>query len=81
MADLSGPDSPYLKLPPRRIGQGKGFDRHAGAIYHSDDVRADMDKIRAFFADAVARHPDQVGEIRLREEDERSQEAAEADQT
>ncbi len=40
------------------------------AFMPSDDVRADMDKIRAFFADAVARHPDQVGEIRLREEEE-----------
>jgi len=36
----------------------------------SDDVRADMAKIRAFFAGVVARHPDQVGEIRLREEGE-----------
>ena len=36
----------------------------------SDDVRADMDKIRAFYADKVARYPDQAGEIRLHEEDE-----------
>jgi hypothetical protein len=34
----------------------------------SDDLRADMDKIRAFYADKVARHPDQAGEVRLREE-------------
>ena len=51
------------------------------AFMPSDDVRADMDKIRAFFADVIACHPDQVGEIRLREEEERSQEAAGADQT
>ncbi len=61
------------------------YERRRGgfgpAFMPSDDVRADMDAIRAFFADVVARHPDQVGEIRLREEEERSQEAVEADQT
>jgi 1-acyl-sn-glycerol-3-phosphate acyltransferase len=36
----------------------------------SDDLRADMDKIRAFYAGKVARHPDQAGEVRLREEAE-----------
>ena len=40
------------------------------SLMPSDDVRADMDKVRAFFANVVARHPDQVGEIRLREEEE-----------
>ncbi len=40
------------------------------AFTPSDDVCADMDLIRAFFADKVARHPEQVGEIRLLEEDE-----------
>ncbi len=39
------------------------------AFMPSDDVRADMDKIRAFYADKTARHPDQVSEIRLREEE------------
>ena len=34
----------------------------------SGDLRADMDKIRAFYAGKVARHPDQAGEVRLREE-------------
>jgi 1-acyl-sn-glycerol-3-phosphate acyltransferase len=47
----------------RRGGFGPSF-------MPSDDVRADMDKIRAFFADVTPRHPDQVSEIRLREEDE-----------
>jgi len=47
----------------RRAGFGPSF-------MPSDDVRADMDKARAFFTDVVARHPDQVGKIRLREEDE-----------
>jgi hypothetical protein len=35
----------------------------------SDDVRADMDTIRAFFAGKTGRHPEQAGEIRLREEE------------
>ena len=35
----------------------------------TDDVRADMDKVRAFLADKVGLHPEQSGEIRLREED------------
>jgi 1-acyl-sn-glycerol-3-phosphate acyltransferase len=47
----------------RRGGFGPSF-------MPSDDVRADMDKIRAFFADVTPRHPDQVSEIRLREEEE-----------
>ena len=51
------------------------------AFMPSDDVRADMDQIRAYFADVIGCHPEQVGEIRLREEEEGSQEAAEADQT
>ncbi len=46
----------------RRTGFGPTF-------MPSDDVHADMDKIRAFFADKVGRHPDQAGEIRLHEEE------------
>ena len=33
------------------------------------DVRADMDRIRAFFADKAGYHPDKRVEPRLREED------------
>jgi 1-acyl-sn-glycerol-3-phosphate acyltransferase len=40
------------------------------AITLTDDVRADMDKIRAFFADKVSHYPENQGEIRLHEEDE-----------
>ena len=74
---------PYWKSGFYRIAKAAGVPiqlsfadyarRRAGfgpAFMPSDDVRADMDKIRAFFADKVARHPDQVSEIRLREEDE-----------
>ena len=35
----------------------------------TDDVRADMDRIRAFFADKAGYHPDKRVEPRLREED------------
>lgn len=34
----------------------------------SGDVRADMDLVRAFYADKHGRYPDQVSEIRLRDE-------------
>ncbi len=53
----------FVDFAQRRAGFGPAFRP-------SDDVRADMDKIRAFFADVIACHPDQVGEIRLREEEE-----------
>ena len=46
----------------RRCGFGPAF-------MPSDDVRADMDKIRAYYAGVTGCHPEQVGEIRLREED------------
>lgn len=51
----------------RRVG---GFGE---PIALTGDVRADMDRIRAFYgtgAGAMARHPDLFGPIRLREEEE-----------
>jgi 1-acyl-sn-glycerol-3-phosphate acyltransferase len=75
--------TPYWKSGFYRIAKAAGvpiqlgfadYARHRGGfgptVMPSGDVRADMDKIRAFFADKVARHPDQVGEIRLWEEEE-----------
>ncbi|MCH7644616.1 MAG: lysophospholipid acyltransferase family protein [Myxococcales bacterium] len=75
--------TPYWKSGFYRIAKAAGvpiqlgfadYARRRGgygpAFMPSDNVRADMDKIRAFFADKVARHPDQVSKIRLREEDE-----------
>jgi 1-acyl-sn-glycerol-3-phosphate acyltransferase len=74
--------TPYWKSGFYRIAKAAGVPiqlgftdysrRHAGfgpTFMPSDDVRADMDKIRAFFADKVGRHPDQAGEIRLHEEE------------
>jgi 1-acyl-sn-glycerol-3-phosphate acyltransferase len=52
----------YLDYARRRGGFGPEM-RLTG------DVRADMDRIRAFFADKQPRHPASVGEMRLREED------------
>ena len=39
-------------------------------LHLSGNVKADMDKIRAFYAPITARYPDQAGIPRLREEDE-----------
>jgi 1-acyl-sn-glycerol-3-phosphate acyltransferase len=86
--------TPYWKSGFYRIAKAAGVPIQLGfadyakrrggfgpAFMPSDDVRADMDKIRAFLADVVARHPDQAGVVRLREEDESIAEAAGMDQT
>jgi len=54
----------YLDYRRKRAGLGP-------AIHLSGDVRADMDKIRAFYAEigAQGRVPENVGPMRLREED------------
>ena len=75
--------TPYWKSGFYRIAKAAGvpiqlgfvdYARRQGgygpAITPTDDVRADMDKIRAFFADKVGRYPEKVGEIRLHEEEE-----------
>jgi 1-acyl-sn-glycerol-3-phosphate acyltransferase len=51
----------YLDYARRRGGFGP-------AILPTGDIRSDMDEIRDFYADKVAKHPDRVGEIRLKEE-------------
>jgi 1-acyl-sn-glycerol-3-phosphate acyltransferase len=55
----------FLDYTRRRSGLG-------APIRLSGNVRADMDRLRAFFADKRhgARHPELAGEIRLLEEDE-----------
>jgi len=86
--------TPYWKSGFHRIAKAAGVPIQLGfadyakrrggfgpAFMPSDDVRADMDKIRAFFADVVARYPDQAGVVRLREEDESIAEAAGEGQT
>ena len=40
------------------------------AIEPSGDIKRDMDKIRAFYADKVGKYPEKFGEVRLREETE-----------
>jgi 1-acyl-sn-glycerol-3-phosphate acyltransferase len=73
--------TPYWKSGFYRIAKAAGIPiqlgftdysrRRAGfgpTVMPSDDVRADMDEIRAFFAGKTGRRPDQAGEIRLREE-------------
>ena len=75
--------TPYWKSGFYRIAKAAGVPIQLGfidyarkrgglgpAITPSDDVRADMDEIRAFFADKVGRYPEKKGEIRLHEENE-----------
>jgi 1-acyl-sn-glycerol-3-phosphate acyltransferase len=51
----------YLDYAHRRGGFGP-------ALHTTGDIRSDMDEIRDFYADKVGRHPDQFGEVRLKEE-------------
>jgi 1-acyl-sn-glycerol-3-phosphate acyltransferase len=48
------------------------YERRAGglgpALLPTDDLRADMDEIRAFYADKRGLHPELFGEVRLKEE-------------
>jgi 1-acyl-sn-glycerol-3-phosphate acyltransferase len=39
-------------------------------IMPTGDIKADMDKIRAFYADKVGKYPENFGPVRLREEDQ-----------
>jgi 1-acyl-sn-glycerol-3-phosphate acyltransferase len=39
------------------------------AIWPTSDLDADMDAFRAFYADKQGKYPDEVGEVRLRDED------------
>ena len=51
----------YLDFSRKRGGFGP-------SLHPSDDLRADMDEIRAFYADKVGKHPELFGEVRLKEE-------------
>jgi 1-acyl-sn-glycerol-3-phosphate acyltransferase len=51
----------YLDYARKRGGFGP-------AIVPTGNVREDMDKIRAFYADKKGRHPQLFGEVRLKEE-------------
>jgi 1-acyl-sn-glycerol-3-phosphate acyltransferase len=52
----------FLDYARRRGGFGP-------AIVPSNDMRADMDKIRAFYAGKLGKHPECFGPVRLREEE------------
>jgi 1-acyl-sn-glycerol-3-phosphate acyltransferase len=52
----------YLDYARRRGGFGAAIDA-------TGDVRADMDKIRHFYSDKVARYPECFGDVRLKEEE------------
>lgn len=51
----------YLDYARKRGGFGPAF-------HPTGDLKADMDLVRAFYADKVGRYPECFGEIRLREE-------------
>lgn len=53
----------YLDYPNKRAGVGPAF-------HPTGDVRRDMDRIRAFYADKTGRKPELQGPVRLREEAE-----------
>jgi 1-acyl-sn-glycerol-3-phosphate acyltransferase len=59
----------YLDYARKRGGFGLTF-------VPSGDVRADMDQIRAFYADKVGKYPELFGPVRLREEDAAEAQAA-----
>jgi 1-acyl-sn-glycerol-3-phosphate acyltransferase len=74
--------TPYWKSGFYRIAKAAGVPIQLGFVDYSrgragfgptfvpsDDLRADMDKIRAFYAGKVGRYADQAGEVRLREEE------------
>jgi 1-acyl-sn-glycerol-3-phosphate acyltransferase len=74
--------SPYWKSGFYRIANAAGvpiqlgfadYPRRRGGygpiILPSDDIRADMDQIRAFFEGKVGYRPEQAGPMRLHEED------------
>jgi 1-acyl-sn-glycerol-3-phosphate acyltransferase len=52
----------FLDYKGKRGGLGPAFKP-------SGDLAADMDRIRAFYADKVGKHEERMGEIRLREEE------------
>lgn len=53
----------YLDYARRRGGFGPAF-------HPTDDLVADMDRLRTFYADKQGRYPERFGRVRLREEDE-----------
>lgn len=53
----------YLDYSRRTCGLG-------GFVEATGDVRADMDRIRAFYVNVRGKHPENEGDIRLREEDD-----------
>jgi len=52
----------YLDYARRRGGFGPSIDA-------TGDIGADMDRIRAFYADKAARYPEDFGDVRLKEEE------------
>lgn len=58
-----------LPIIPAYLDWGQKEAGFGSALWPSGDIRADMDILRAFYAGKTGRHPENVGPIRLREED------------
>ena len=54
------------------LDYGRRTGGFGSVVYPTDNLSADMDKIRAFYSGMDGKYPDQVGVIRLREEDRAS---------
>ena len=52
----------YLDYARRRGGFGPSIEA-------TGDIRADMDEIRRFYADKIAKYPEDFGDVRLKEEE------------
>lgn len=59
----------YLDYPKKRVGIGK-------MMHPSGDIEADFDILRTFYADTKGKYPHQHGEIRIRPDHERREDAA-----
>jgi 1-acyl-sn-glycerol-3-phosphate acyltransferase len=64
----------YLDYTRKRGGFGP-------EILPTSDIRADMDRIRAFYADKQGKYPENFGPVRLREEEASSEPTAEKAET
>lgn len=58
-----------VPLVPTALDYGARCGTIGAAFRATGDVRADMDRLRAFYADRRGRHPERSGPVRLREEE------------
>jgi 1-acyl-sn-glycerol-3-phosphate acyltransferase len=64
-----------VPIAPSRLDYGRRIGGFGGLIHPSDDVVADMNAFRAFYADQQNRHPELTGRVRLKSEGESTSQA------